>query len=120
MYTDKTISCIDCGAPFIFSANEQEFYAQKGFSNEPKRCKNCRDKRKAGGFGEGGARQLYNVTCDACGKTTQVPFNPTNGKPVTAATATASETGPIGGCGGKDQGSFPPVSDFRLARRARC
>ena len=43
MYTDKTISCIDCGAPFIFSANEQEFYAQKGFSNEPKRCKNCRD-----------------------------------------------------------------------------
>lgn len=82
MYTDKTIACIDCGTPFTFTANEQEFYAQKGFSNEPKRCKTCRDKRKTGGFGDGGARQLYNVTCDACGKTTQVPFNPTNGKPV--------------------------------------
>jgi CxxC-x17-CxxC domain-containing protein len=82
MYTDKTIACIDCSAPFIFTANEQEFYAQKGFSNEPKRCKACRDKRKTGGFGDGGTRQLYNVTCDACGKTTQVPFNPTNGKPV--------------------------------------
>lgn len=82
MYTDKSIPCVDCGAPFIFSANEQEFYAQKGFSNEPKRCKNCRDKRKSGGFGDGGARSLYNVTCDACGKPAQVPFNPTNGKPV--------------------------------------
>jgi CxxC-x17-CxxC domain-containing protein len=82
MYTDKTINCIDCGAPFIFSANEQEFYAQKGFSNEPKRCKNCRDKRKSGGLGDGGSRTLYNVTCDACGKPAQVPFNPTNGKPV--------------------------------------
>jgi len=82
MYTDKTIACIDCGAPFIFSANEQEFYAQKGFSNEPKRCKICRDRRKTGGVGDGGSRQLYNVTCDACRKATQVPFNPTNGKPV--------------------------------------
>ena len=82
MYTDKSIACVDCGTPFIFTANEQEFYAQKGFSNEPKRCKICRDKRKTASFGEGGSRQLYNVTCDACGKPTQVPFNPTNGKPV--------------------------------------
>ena len=82
MYTDKSIPCIDCGTPFIFTANEQEFYAQKGFSNEPKRCKNCRDKRKSASFGDGGSRQLYNVTCGACGKPTQVPFNPTNGKPV--------------------------------------
>ena len=51
MYTDKSIACIDCGAPFIFTANEQEFYAQKGFSNEPKRCKICRDKRKTSGMG---------------------------------------------------------------------
>ena len=82
MYTDKSIPCIDCGAPFIFTANEQEFYAQKGFSNEPKRCKICRDKRKNSGMGDGGSRQLFSVTCDACGKATQVPFNPTNGKPV--------------------------------------
>ncbi len=82
MYTDKSIACMDCGAPFIFTANEQAFYAQKGFANEPKRCKNCRDKRKSGGSGDGGSRSLYSVTCDACGRQTQVPFNPTNGKPV--------------------------------------
>jgi CxxC-x17-CxxC domain-containing protein len=82
MYTDKSIACIDCSAPFIFTANEQEFYAQKGFANEPKRCKPCREKRKTGGDAGGGGRALYNVTCDACGKQTQVPFNPTNGKPV--------------------------------------
>lgn len=47
MYNDKTIVCKDCGNEFVFSAGEQEFYAQKGFDNEPIRCKECRDKRKA-------------------------------------------------------------------------
>lgn len=46
-YKDKTIKCVDCGAEFIFSARDQEFYAEKGFTNEPKRCKVCRDKKKA-------------------------------------------------------------------------
>lgn len=46
-YQDKTIVCTDCGTEFTFSAREQEFYAEKGFTNEPKRCKACRDKRKA-------------------------------------------------------------------------
>lgn len=46
-FTDKTIKCVDCGEEFIFTANEQEFYAEKGFTNEPKRCKPCRDKKKA-------------------------------------------------------------------------
>jgi len=43
---DKTIKCIDCGEEFIFTANEQRFYQEKGFTNEPKRCKSCRDKKK--------------------------------------------------------------------------
>jgi hypothetical protein len=47
MYKDKTIVCKDCGTEFTFTAGEQEFYAQKGFDNEPVRCKECRDKRKA-------------------------------------------------------------------------
>lgn len=47
MYNDKTIACKDCGTDFIFSAGEQEFFAQKGFDNEPIRCKECRDKKKA-------------------------------------------------------------------------
>lgn len=46
-YQDKTITCVDCGTDFVFTAREQEFYAEKGFNNEPKRCKACRDKRKA-------------------------------------------------------------------------
>jgi len=46
-FKDKTLKCVDCGAEFIFSARDQEFYAEKGFQNEPKRCKPCRDAKKA-------------------------------------------------------------------------
>lgn len=46
-YKDKTIKCIDCGEEFTFTARDQAFYAEKGFNNEPKRCKACRDKKKA-------------------------------------------------------------------------
>ncbi len=46
-FKDKTIKCVDCGEEFTFTANEQAFYAEKGFTNEPKRCKVCRDKKKA-------------------------------------------------------------------------
>lgn len=44
---DKKITCVDCGAEFLFTVRDQEFYAEKGFTNEPKRCKACRDKKKA-------------------------------------------------------------------------
>lgn len=44
---DKTIVCKDCGEEFVFTVGEQEFYAEKGFQNEPRRCKACRDKKKA-------------------------------------------------------------------------
>lgn len=46
MFEDKTLKCKECGADFIFTAGEQEFYAEKGFQNEPQRCKACRDARK--------------------------------------------------------------------------
>ena len=39
MYEDKTLICKECGAEFVFTAGEQEFYAEKGFTNEPQRCK---------------------------------------------------------------------------------
>lgn len=59
---DKTLVCRDCGGEFAFTEGEQQFFAERGFS-EPVRCKPCRDARKAqrtertGGFGEfGGAR----------------------------------------------------------------
>jgi CxxC-x17-CxxC domain-containing protein len=83
-FNDKSLNCVECGSEFIFSRNEQAFYAERGFTNEPKRCKNCRDKRKTGardGNG-GGSRQMVSVTCDSCGVTTEVPFTPVSGKPV--------------------------------------
>ena len=46
-FTDKTLVCKDCGKEFVFTAGEQAFYKEKGLDNEPKRCKECRDKRKA-------------------------------------------------------------------------
>lgn len=46
-FQDKTIKCVDCGTEFVFSARDQEFYKEKGFTNEPKRCRECRNKKKA-------------------------------------------------------------------------
>ncbi|HBL50634.1 MAG TPA: zinc-binding protein, partial [Firmicutes bacterium] len=46
MYQDKTIVCRDCNQEFVFTAGEQEFYASKGFENEPSRCPACRSARK--------------------------------------------------------------------------
>ena len=43
---DKTLTCKDCGLPFIFSVRDQTFYAEKGFENEPQRCRDCRTARK--------------------------------------------------------------------------
>ena len=81
-FSDKTLQCVECGADFIFTKNEQAFYAERGFTNEPKRCKNCRDKRKGVSRDAGAGRQMVSVTCDSCGITTEVPFTPVSGKPV--------------------------------------
>lgn len=86
-HQDKVLVCRDCGKEFLFSAGEQAFYAEKGFQNEPTRCRNCRAARKGGGPGSmptesQGARPLFAAVCSECGKETQVPFKPTAGKPV--------------------------------------
>jgi CxxC-x17-CxxC domain-containing protein len=87
-FQDKVLVCRDCGKEFLFSAGEQAFYAEKGFQNEPTRCRNCRAVRKGGGGGvsasqdSGAARPLFAAVCSECGKDTQVPFKPTAGKPV--------------------------------------
>ncbi len=134
MYEDRTITCADCGQEFTFTASEQSFYAEKGFTDAPKRCKPCRQARKAqrnagssgddsygsssssssygggsssygggssgyggdgGSYGGGGGssygggggydrppRQMYDAVCADCGKTAQVPFQPTGSRPV--------------------------------------
>ena len=82
MYQDKTLTCRECGAEFVFSASEQAFYAEKGFQNEPGRCPSCRAARRAQNGGGRPERQMYEVVCDGCGCATQVPFPPPGGKPV--------------------------------------
>ena len=80
-FQEKTLVCVECGTDFPFTAEEQEFYQSKGFENEPKRCPNCRRARKQrGGFG--GPRQMHAAVCAQCGKDTEVPFEPREGRPV--------------------------------------
>ena len=82
MYEDKTLTCRDCGNEFVFSASEQEFFAQKGFQNEPTRCPACRAARRAQNGNGGAPRQMFTVICDGCGCETQVPFQPRGDRPV--------------------------------------
>jgi CxxC-x17-CxxC domain-containing protein len=109
--SDRTLTCRDCGQPFVFTAGEQAFYQERGFS-DPQRCPTCRARRKAeraasgydsGGFGTsnygGGStysdrgygggggfssspRQMYPAVCSNCGRATEVPFQPRSDKPV--------------------------------------
>ncbi len=85
-YTEKSIQCVDCGASFAFTVEEQEFFASKGYTNEPKRCLSCRQARKTERSGSGGGygspRQMFPAVCAQCGKDTEVPFEPRDGRPV--------------------------------------
>lgn len=84
MATDKTLVCRDCSKQFVFTAGEQDFYAQKGLQNEPRRCPECRSvrKRNSSGLDAGAPRQLFAAICASCGTTTQVPFQPKQDRPV--------------------------------------
>ena len=88
-YEDRTLTCVDCGQPFTFSADDQAYHAEKGYTNEPKRCTSCRAERRSqrdnSGFGSGydrGTREMHPVVCAECGKDTTVPFVPTGERPV--------------------------------------
>jgi len=84
---DVEITCAECGTAFPFTEREQEYYNERNLS-QPKRCKACRDARRAnfggsrGAGGGGGERQRFEITCDQCGKTDSVPFKPSSGRPV--------------------------------------
>ena len=83
-YEDKTLQCKDLCSDFIFSLGEQEVYAEKGFENEPVRCRYCRyvRKRNRDGGEARPQREMFEVVCAECGQTTQVPFQPRNDRPV--------------------------------------
>ena len=83
-YEDKTLTCVECRQPFTFSADDQSYHVEKGFTNEPKRCTSCREARRSernGGYGQG-PREMYPVVCAECGKDTTVPFQPRGDRPV--------------------------------------
>jgi CxxC-x17-CxxC domain-containing protein len=73
---DKTLTCQDCKADFVFSAGEQEFYAERDLS-APLRCKDCRAKKKTA-F----KKEMHSATCAECGAECTVPFKPNGLKPV--------------------------------------
>ncbi len=84
-FEDKSLDCSDCGTTFTFNAEEQEFFQSKGYTNEPKRCPACRTARKAERYGDGGyrsQRKMFSTVCAQCGKDTEVPFEPREGRPV--------------------------------------
>ncbi|MEX0684128.1 MAG: zinc-ribbon domain containing protein [Dehalococcoidia bacterium] len=86
-FQDKDLTCQDCGATFVFTADDQQYHSDKGYTNEPKRCPNCRSARRDGGGGGGGSydrgpREMHAAVCAQCGKDTEVPFRPTGDRPV--------------------------------------
>ena len=93
MYEDKTLVCKECGKEFVFTAGEQEFYAEKGFQNEPTRCKACRQARKASRPAAGAPREMHDAVCANCGKPTQVPFLPREDRPVYCSECFAARRG---------------------------
>lgn len=80
---DKTLICKDCGGQFVFSVRDQQFYAEKGFENEPQRCRECRNARKSQrSNGGGSAREMFEAVCAQCNVPTTVPFKPRGDRPV--------------------------------------
>jgi CxxC-x17-CxxC domain-containing protein len=85
VFQDKSLVCSDCGATFTFSAEEQQFFQTKGYTNEPKRCPECRQARRSSrdrGDSSRFRRQSFPAVCAECGKETEVPFEPREGRPV--------------------------------------
>ncbi len=81
-YRDRVLKCVDCGGEFVFSAGEQLFYSDRGFKNEPKRCKTCKARRNQSPSRQGYQRVITTTVCSQCGKETTVPFRLTQGRPV--------------------------------------
>lgn len=89
MFEDKTLQCKECGADFVFTAGEQEFYAEKGFTNEPQRCKACRDAKKNASR----SRESFTAVCAECGGEAKVPFKPHDDRPVYCSECFAKQRG---------------------------
>ena len=92
-FEDRDLTCVECNQVFVFTADDQQYHSDKGYTNEPKRCPACRQARRAnrgyegggggGGGGYGGVRrEMHPAVCAECGKDTEVPFLPRGDRPV--------------------------------------
>jgi len=111
-YADKTLTCRDCNATFVFTSGEQEFYASRGFDNQPSRCPTCRTARKAersnsvgstgyagGGYAPAPRREMFVTTCASCNGEARVPFQPRGDKPVFCSDCFETQRGGAGRSG---------------------
>lgn len=116
-FEDKTLTCKECGTNFIWTTGEQEFYQQRGLTNQPGRCGDCRAARKAsgGGYGGGGGgggyassgpREMFEATCTDCGNMARVPFQPTPGKAVRCSSCFEAVRGAGNGTRGGERRSY--------------
>ncbi len=80
-FIDKTLTCKDCGKEFVWSAGEQQFYAEKGLNNPPGRCPDCRKKMKAQKIN----RPAFSITCKNCGKVGEAKFEPKDPRDILCA-----------------------------------
>jgi CxxC-x17-CxxC domain-containing protein len=78
-FQDQNLKCRDCGKDFVWTAEEQDFYQQKDFTNAPVRCPECRQAKKQQMRAD---RKMYPITCSSCGKQDEVPFEPRGDRPV--------------------------------------
>jgi CxxC-x17-CxxC domain-containing protein len=108
-FQDKNLTCSECNAQFVFTAGEQTFFEEKGFGHEPKRCKDCRGRRKNEGGGGGGSSrhesaprgggagrssgEHFSATCSACGGPARLSFNPSPDRPVFCRTCYQARSG---------------------------
>jgi CxxC-x17-CxxC domain-containing protein len=83
---DQTLTCRDCGRPFVWSAGEQAFFAARGFTT-PKRCPECRGRRRLR------TGEAYAATCAGCGARTAVPFPPRPDRPAYCRPCLAARQG---------------------------
>jgi CxxC-x17-CxxC domain-containing protein len=104
VFQERNLTCAECGNSFAFTVEDQQYHAEKGYTNEPKRCPSCRDARRSerrssggGGFGSSGPRQMFSVVCAQCGKDAEVPFRPTGDRPVYCSDCYRQQAGPSRG-----------------------